>query len=53
MHLFSRDKKKSSKSIIKIKNISNESLEKIKQKVIDYLINNKLLHIIKNKSNNK
>lgn len=47
MHLFSRDKNKTSKSIIKIKDLSSSSLEKIKNKVINYLIKNNLLHIIK------
>lgn len=49
MHLFSNDPNRTTKSFIKIKGLSSRELEKIKQKVIDYVISNKLLHYIEKK----
>ncbi len=47
MHLYSKDPNKNQKSIIKINNLSSSELEQIKSKVINYVKQHKLLHIIK------
>jgi radical SAM superfamily enzyme YgiQ (UPF0313 family) len=47
MHLYSKDPNKNQKSIIKINNLPSSELEQIKSKVINYVKQHKLLHIIK------
>ncbi|MFH1457422.1 MAG: radical SAM protein [Patescibacteria group bacterium] len=47
MHILSNDPNRTTKSIIKIKGLSAQKLEKIKQKIIDYVINHRLFHYVK------